>query len=75
MLILTEQDKQFIIRSGEALHKLFERRIEALKEEVTHLPRGTERDSKIELIQEFRAWLNEFRASVVPDNQKKNKVF
>lgn len=74
MLLLTEQDRQFIIKSGEALPKLFERRIEDLKEEVTHLPRGTERDIKIELIQEFRAWLKDFRAITYPETPKKNKV-
>jgi hypothetical protein len=74
MMKLTDSDKQFIIKSGDTLHKLFLNRIEDLKEEVTHLPRSTDRDSKIELIQEFRAWLKDFRAITNPEPVRKNKV-
>lgn len=73
MLNLTEKDKVFIIKNGGVLLELFERRIEALKEEITHLSRGESRDAKIELIQEFRTWLKDFRAIMNPVQKRKSR--
>jgi hypothetical protein len=70
---LTSEDKVFIIKGGDTLQNLFLNRIEDLKEEVTHLPRGESRDAKVELIQEFRTWLKDFRAITNPEPKRKHK--
>lgn len=72
-MILTNAEKRFIISNREVLDNLFDKRIEELKEEASKLPRGIDRDSKLDLVQEFRMWKRDFKELSNPEKTEKKQ--
>lgn len=60
-MVLTEKQKQFIIKNTDELRSIFMVRIEELKNEAIGMSKGDARDQKIALIQEFLTWLKDIR--------------
>lgn len=65
---IINEEKQFLKNNQDILRRMFERRINNLKELVFTIPAGEERDRVILLVQELKAWLG-----VLLDFKRKRK--
>lgn len=74
-MILTNAQKDFLIKNKQVLIKLFEGRIEDLKEEIINEINPTAREAKVGVVQDYRIWIKDITELAAPkETQHENLI-
>lgn len=72
--MISKEEQDFLKSNNKILKSIFQKYFDMALEAVLQLPPGPEKDGKLYVVQEYRAWLKDFE-NMSADNQKAKEQF